>query len=108
MLLPESVKAFDLFFHGEGTIHRIHSILLQDEAASPSYILDRAKFLKEYGPLFESQFDSAKLKSVESNNEKTVEAYTLYDKEKKATGEARFELDRHKRLISLKVEPSQI
>jgi len=88
--------------------HRIHSILLQDEAADPSYILDRAKFLRDYGPLFESDFASAKLKSVESNKEKTVEAYTLFDKQKRATGEARFELDRHKRLISLKVEPVQI
>lgn len=88
--------------------HRIHSILLQGESADPSYILDRAKFLREYGPLFESNFESAKLRSVESNNEKTVEAYTIYDREKRATSEARFELDRHKRLISLKVEPVQI
>lgn len=88
--------------------HRIHSILLQDESSDPSYILDRAKFLRDYGPLFESDFESAKLKSVESNNEKTVEAYTLFDKQKRATSEARFELDRHKRLISLKVEPVQI
>ena len=88
--------------------HRIHSIFLQDEAADPAYILDRAKFLKDYGPLFESDFNSAKLKSVESNNEKTVEAYTLFDKQNRATGEARFELDRHKRLLSLKVEPVQI
>ena len=88
--------------------HRIHSILLQDRADDPSYILDRAKFLKEYGSLFESDFASAKLKSVESTNEKTVEAYTLFDKQKRATGEAHFELDRHMRLISLKVEPVQI
>ncbi len=88
--------------------HRIHSILLQDEAADPSYILDRVKFLKEYGPLFESEFESAKLKSVESNNEKIVEAYTIFDKQNRPTGEARFELDRFKRLLSLKVEPVQI
>lgn len=87
---------------------RINSILLQDEGSTPSYILDRVKFLKEYGSLFENDFKSAKLKSVESTEQKTVESYTIFDKSDKAKGEARFELDRHKRLISLKVEPVQI
>lgn len=87
---------------------QIDSILLQGQSSDPSYILDRVKFLKEYGTLFEAQFESASLKSVESINEKTVESYTLFDKLHKATAEARFELDRHKRLISLKVEPVQI
>jgi hypothetical protein len=88
--------------------HRIESLLLQDQASNPAYVLDRQKFLKEFGTLFESKFSSAKLKSVESSSDKTVEAYTLFDKEERATGEARFELDRHKRLLSLKVEPIQI
>lgn len=88
--------------------HRIQSLLLQDEGSNPSYVLDRAKFLKEFGPLFESRFESAKLKSVESSDGKTVESYTIFDKDNRVTGEARFELDRHKRLLSLKVEPAQI
>lgn len=88
--------------------HRIESLLLQDQSSNPAYVLDRQKFLKEFGPLFESNFSSAKLKSVESSTDKTVEAYTLFDKQERVTGEARFELDRHKRLLSLKVEPSQI
>lgn len=88
--------------------HRIRSILLQDEKTSPSYMLDRSKFLNEFGSLFSETFDSAKLKSVEKSEDKTVEAYTLFDKENNPKGEARFELDRHKRLISLKVEPIQI
>ncbi len=86
---------------------QIHSILLQGETGDPSYVLDRAKFLQEYGSLFDSHFQSAALKSVETVNEKTVESYTLFDKNKQATGEARFELDRHKRLLSLKVESTQ-
>ena len=88
--------------------HAIHSILLQDPIGKPSYILDRNKFLSEYGHLFEHSFDTAKLKSVEKSDDKTVESYTLFDKDNNAKGEARFELDRHKRLISLKVEPVQI
>ena len=88
--------------------HKINTILLQDPVASPSYILDRNQFLQEYGHLFENSFNTAKLKSVEKSEDKTVESYTLFDKDNKAKGEARFELDRHKRLISLKVEPIQI
>ncbi len=86
---------------------QIRSILLQGEGNEPSYVLDRAAFLKTYGTLFESDFQSAALKSVETINEKTVESYTLFDKNKRPMGEARFELDRHKRLISLKVESPQ-
>lgn len=88
--------------------HRIQSLLLQDQASNPAYVLDRQKFLRDFGPLFETSYDSAKLKSVESSNDKTVESYTIFDKTNRATGEARFELDRHKRLLSLKVEPAQI
>ena len=88
--------------------NQINTILLQDPVAKPSYILDRPKFLNEYGSLFESNYNTAKLKSVQKSEDKTVESYTLFDKENKPKGEARFELDRHKRLISLKVEPVQI
>lgn len=88
--------------------HKIRSILLQDEKSSPSYMLDRSKFLNEFGTLFSEKFESAKLKSIEKSEDKTVEAYTLFDKENNPKGEARFELDRHKRLISLKVEPIKI
>lgn len=88
--------------------HKINSILLQDPASNPAYILDRVKFLTEYGSLFDSSYGSSKLKSVETSEDKTVESYTLFDKANKARGEARFELDRHKRLISLKVEPVKI
>jgi hypothetical protein len=88
--------------------HEINGILLQDPATNPAYVLDRPKFLSEFGTLFEGSFADAKLKSVESSDDKTVESYTLYDKDHRARGEARFELDRHKRLISLKVEPVNI
>lgn len=86
---------------------QIRSILLQGEGIDPSYVLDRAQFLKTYGTLFEANFHSAKLKSVETTNEKTVESYSLLDQNGVMTGEVRFELDRHKRLLSLKVEPTQ-
>lgn len=89
-------------------VSQIRSILLQDPATSPSYVLDRMQFLKEYGSLLESGYASAKLKSVETSEDKTIEAYTIFDKENHAKGEARFELDRHKRLLSLKVEPQTI
>jgi hypothetical protein len=88
--------------------HNIRSILLQDEKSSPSYLLDRPKFLNEFGSLFSAHFETAKLKSVQKSDDKTVEAYTLFDKDNNPKGEARFELDRHKRLISLKVEPVKI
>lgn len=87
---------------------QIRSILLQDNSTAPSYILDRMQFLKEYGSLFESGYASAKLKSVETSDDKTIESYTIFDKDNRARGEARFELDRHKRLLSLKVEPQTI
>ena len=88
--------------------HKISSIFLQGDKSSPSYLLDRSKFLNEYGQLFHEGYKSAKLKSVEKSDDKTFEAYTLFDKENNPKGELRFELDRHKRLISLKVEPIQI
>lgn len=86
----------------------IRQILLQDPTTNPAYILDRNGFLAEYGPLFEKNFESAKLTSKEMVDDKTVETYTLYGHEGQPKGEARFELDRHKRLLSLKVEPVQI
>jgi hypothetical protein len=88
--------------------HEINTILLQDESSAPAYILDRDKFLRDFGALFDDEFASAKLSSVQKVAGKTIEAYTLYDKDQHPRSEARFELDRHKRLISLKVEPSRI
>lgn len=88
--------------------HRIRSILLQDDSTAPSYVLDREQFLREYGSLFEADFKVAKLKSVETSNGKTVESYTLIKGDDQPGVEARFELDRHKRLLSLKVESSEI
>lgn len=86
----------------------IASILLQGENSEPSYVLDRTKFFSEYGSLFDSSFESAKLKSVESTEQNTIESYVLYDKDNQPKGEVRIELDRHKRLLSLKVDPVQI
>lgn len=88
--------------------HRIRSISLQDESTAPSYVLDREQFLREYGPLFESDFKAAKLKSIETSEGKTVESYTLIKSDDRPGVEARFELDRHKRLLSLKVESTEI
>lgn len=99
-------EKYTITYSAEG--HRIDSILLQDALAKPAYILDRHQFLSEYGSLFEGNFDSASLKSIEKSDDKTVESYTIFDKENKPRAEARFELDRHKRLISIKVEPVQI
>jgi hypothetical protein len=89
-------------------VHQIQSILLQDSTSTPAYVLNRSKFLQEYGTLMSGDFANSRLKSVETVNEKTVESYTLFDKDQHARGEARFELDRHKRLLSLKVEPAKI
>jgi hypothetical protein len=87
-------------------VHEIQSISFQDPSGTPSYLLDRARFLDEYRELFNAS--SSKLKSVEQTPDKTVESYTLYNKDHQPKGEARFELDRHMRLQSLKVEPTQI
>lgn len=90
-------------------VREITSILLQNESGStPSYVLNRDKFLNEYGSLLSDGFASAKLKSTQTVNERIIEAYTLYDKNAQPKGEAHFELDRHKRLLSLKVERAQI
>lgn len=88
--------------------HLIETVSLQDPNSAPSYVLDRGQFLRQYGHLLDSSFASATLKSVESSSDKTVEFYELLDKDQKPRGETRFELDRHKRLISLKVELSKI
>ncbi len=88
--------------------HKIRSITLQGPGSEPDYIGDRGQFLKEYGALLDSAFASAQLKAVEASDEKTVEQYTLYDKDKRPTAEAHFELDKFKRLISLNVEPLKI
>lgn len=92
----------------KGDAHNIETIVLQDATTNPAYILDRNKFLSDYGQLLQDGYGSAQLKSVEVSNDKTVEAYTLFDKDKRPKGEAHFELDIHKRLLSLKVEPIQI
>lgn len=99
-------EKYTILYNGDE--RKINAITLQDSISSPAYILDRNKFLREYGHLFEGSFESAKLKSVETSDDKTVEHYTIYDKDNQPKGEARFELDRHKRLLSLKVEPIQI
>lgn len=90
--------------------HGIRAILLQDaQTTRPAYILDREQFLSEFGHLMKPGFESAKLKSVESAEGKTIESYTLFGKDKSVpAAEAHFELDRHKRLLSLKVEPAKI
>jgi hypothetical protein len=87
---------------------RIESITLQGGGSEPTYIPDRALFLEEYGSLLSKAFASAELKSVETGEDKTIEEYTLFDKDKRPKGEVYFELDRHKRLLSLKVEPIQL
>lgn len=84
----------------------ISSIAYQDSEGNPSYVLNRKEFLKQYASLFNAA--STKLSSVEESSDKTIESYTLFDSERHAKGEARFVLDRHKRLLSLKVEPTQI
>lgn len=89
-------------------VHSIAEIEFQDSTSNPAYVLDRKSFLKDYGQLLDKSFASAELKSVEVSHDKTVESYTLFDKDKHAKSEARFELDNHKRLLSLKVEPTQI
>lgn len=87
---------------------RIQSIFLQDPEAQPSYLRDRSKFLDEYGSLLVDSFNSAQLNSVQVNEDKTVESYTLLDKDKRPKAEAQFELDRHKRFLSLNVKYKSI
>ena len=89
-------------------VHNIETIVLQDTGTNPAYILDRNKFLHDYGQLLQDGYASAQLKSVEVSHDKTVESYTLFDKDKRPKSEAHFELDIHKRLLSLKVEAAQI
>jgi hypothetical protein len=89
-------------------VHNIEMITLQDSTTNPAYILDRNKFLHEYGQLLQDGFSSAQLKSVEIGHDGSVESYTLFDKDKRPKAEAHFELDIHKRLLSLKVESSKI
>lgn len=84
---------------------KIRGILLQGPEARPSYILDRIKFLNEFGPLFEDQFKAAEFRSVVNQGDHILESYTVYDQEGRAISSALFELDQHHRLISLKVEP---
>jgi hypothetical protein len=88
---------------------QINSILFQDAGdGKPSYVLDRVQFLKDYGLLFQAAYRSAKLKSVEKSEQNTIESYTLFGEGDQPKGEVRFELDRHKRLLSLKVDAIQI
>ncbi len=87
---------------------QIGSILLQGDKNEPAYVLDREKFLSDFGHLFEANFDFAQLKSVEKSEQNIIESYTLFGKDSQPKGEVRFELDRHKRLLSLKVGGAQI
>lgn len=99
-------EKYTIVYHPE--LHKIETITLQDSLTAPSYVLDRNKFLADYGALLDQDFAKARLKSVETLDNKTIESYTLFDKDQRPKGEARFELDVHKRLLSLKVEPVQI
>ncbi|MGE0529038.1 MAG: hypothetical protein AB7G93_08945 [Bdellovibrionales bacterium] len=81
----------------------ISSVQLQDSSARPTYVLDRGEFLESYGALLDAAYDSAKLKSVQKIDGRIFESYTIFDKNNQPKGEVRFELDRHKRLLSLKV-----
>ena len=89
-------------------VHNIETIVFQDTNTNPAYVLDRAKFLRDYGLLLKDGYASSVLKSVEVDHEKTFESYTLFDKDKRPKGEVHFELDLHKRLLSLKVDSAQI
>lgn len=88
--------------------HNIATITLQDSNTNPAYVLDRKKFLQDYGPLLQDGYASATLKSLQVDHDRTVESYTLFDKDQRPKAEAQFELDVHKRLLSLKVDSSKI
>lgn len=89
-------------------VHNIETITLQDTNTNPAYVLDRKKFLHDYGTLLQGDYASATLKSVQVDHDRTVESYTLFDKDQRPKAEAQFELDVHKRLLSLKVDSSKI
>lgn len=99
---------FEQYTFQLGDAKRIKSILLQDKESNPTYILDRKKFLSEYGALLSREFGSARLKSVDVQQDRIVEAYILFDKSNNPTAEAEFELDRFKRLLSLNIKQDQI
>jgi len=86
----------------------VRAVSLQGSVSTPAYVQDRRKFLSHYGHLMSSKFASSNLESVQTADGKTIEIYTLFDDENKVSAQALFELDRHSRLISLKVEPVQI
>jgi hypothetical protein len=86
----------------------IASVTLQGDYSSPSYVLNREEFLSDYGSLLKSGYATARLKSVETVADRTIESYTLFDKQEQPQGEVRFELDRHKRLLSLRVESQEL
>lgn len=81
----------------------IRGIMLQDSQSDPTYVGDRLQFLNDYGPLLVDGFKTAELKSVESDDGRIIEAYTIHNSTQPGR-EARFELDQYKRLISLKVQ----
>lgn len=88
--------------------HKISHILLQDKSIAPAYVLNRDQFLENYGTLFSPHFYSAKLGSVSHKDGKTLESYTIFDKDRHSEGKVRFVLDRYKRLLSMQVDPVNI
>ncbi len=88
---------------------RISAIFLQDPETSPAYILNRGKFLQQFGSLLTKDFDSAQLKAIETGpNNQVIEAYTIFDKQKQPCAVAHFELDQYSRLLSLNVKPNSL
>lgn len=84
----------------------IESIELQNpESTNPAYVQSRVQFLREFGTLLSPTFAGAELKSTERMNGKTFESYVVFGENRRPCGQARFELDRHMRLLSLKFAP---
>jgi len=100
-------QKYTIQFHP--TLGSIQTITLQGDSVDPSYLRNRPEFLENFGNLLDRSYESAKLKSVERlQDNRTVEAYTLFNADKKAVVETQFEFDRFERLLSIKVLPIAI
>ncbi|MCB0342711.1 MAG: hypothetical protein H6626_00435 [Pseudobdellovibrionaceae bacterium] len=79
----------------------------QTRADSPKYVNDRVAFLKAYRDLLPDQFTEVHPVSTENVDGSVVETYDLVSSTHQPVAEVRFTLDRHGRLLAMKVQTSE-
>ena len=98
-------EKYDLTFTGPTMPRELRGITWRGASSgAPLEMPDRAKFIHEYGPLFNA--DAGRAISTEKSLDKSVETFELVGENLSGRRIVRFELDNQMRLLSMSVEPN--